>query len=136
MIKSYTMKQVVLAAAAIGGLALAATPSSGSPPAPALIGASSAIPEATSGVLEKAYYKRHKKHSYYRHKKHYYYAHRRHHRRYYAYDYGYPDYYAYDDCYDYYDGCGYPYRRYGYPLFPFIGFGFGFGGHHHHHHHW
>lgn len=129
MIKSYTMKQVLLAAAAIGGLALAATPSSASPIAPALIGASSAVSEATSGLLEKAHYMRHRKH--------YYYVYRRHHRRhYYAYDYYYPNYYDYDYCDDYYYyDCGYRYRSYGYPFVPFIGFGIGFGGHHHHHHH-
>jgi hypothetical protein len=127
------MKQMLLVAAAVGGLALAATPSSASPLAPGLIGASPAAPEITSGLLQKAYYKRHRKHYRYAYRRH-------HHRRYYASGYYYPNYYGYDDC-DYYGGyygdCGYPYRRYGYgyPIFPFIGFGFGFGGHHHRHHH-
>jgi hypothetical protein len=129
VIKSYTMKQLLIAAAAISGLALAATPSSASPLAPALIGTSQTVPEITSGLLEKAYYKRHRKHYRYAYRRH-------HHRRYYAY---YPTYYDYDYCDDYYGdyyGCGYPYRGYGYPV-PFISLGFGFGGHHHrHHHHW
>jgi hypothetical protein len=132
VIKSYTMKQLLLVAAAIGGLSLAATPSSASPLAPGLIGTSSAVPETTSGLLQKAYYKRHRKH--------YYYAYRRHHRRhYYAHRYYYPSYYDYGYCDDYYGGyygdCGYPYRRYSLAV-PFFGFGFGFGGHHHHRHHW
>src|SRR6476619_3406491 len=93
----------LLVAAAIGGLALTATPGSASPLTPGFIGTNSAVPETTSGLLEKAYYKRHRRHYYYAHRRH-------HHRRYYANDYYYPNYYyyggygGYDDCDGYYGG--------------------------------
>lgn len=126
MVKSCTTKMVFyMAAATISGLVLASTPSSASPLAPGQIGASSAMP-MTSGLLEKAYYRRH----HHRHYVYYRYRHRHHYYPYYAYS---P--YSCDGYYGgYYGDCGYPYYRgYGFG-FPFVSFGFGFGGHHHHRH--
>jgi hypothetical protein len=127
---------VLLAAVAIGGLAFAAAPSAATPLATGLIGINAAAP-TTSGLVEQAHYKRYRHYSYYRHRHH-----RRHH-YYFARRYYYPRYYGYSSYYcdgyydDYYGDCGYPYRSYGYPFVPFIGYGFSFGGHHHgHHHHW
>jgi hypothetical protein len=120
----------LLAAAAISGLALAATPSSASPLASGLATTNTALPVLNEGLVQKVHgwhckRKFSNRRGWHRHRK----ACRN-------YDY-YDDYY--DD--DYYDYGYYPrYRRhYGYPGYgfgvPFFSFGFGgFGGHHGHHH--
>ena len=138
----------LLAAAAISGLALAATPSSASPLASGLANGNTALPALTEGLVKKV-------HGWHCGKrKGWYHGHRVWHRHrqacydndnydddYDNYDYGYYPRYRRSYGYGYpaygYD-YGYPGYGYGYPGFgigvPFISFGFGgFGGHHHHH---
>ena len=111
----------LVAAAALGGLAMAATPASASPLASGVLNGSAALPSLEEGLVQKV----HGWHC--RKKKGWYHGHRRWHRHWRAcedYDYSYYRRPYYYDPYPRYYGLGGPFLS------------FQFGNRRHRHHHW